>query len=235
MTQTLKRLTWFNHFNVYLLSTPRGLVLVDSAAPGMFGWLVKSLRKVGVAPEQLAGVVVTHFHIDHVGTALALQRCGVPVYALNHEIPILSGEVPHPGYSGIGGQIMLTAERLLFGKVLFQGVQSLENGQKLFDSPWRVVATPGHTPGSLSLFNEASGDLLSGDTLVNNFGCPSANHPLFAADYQMAMQSALNLLELEPKQIYPGHGKPLPLSAYFKVQEQLAKKLGSLGSPVKDR
>ena len=69
MTQTLKRLTWFNHFNVYLLSTPRGLVLVDSAAPGMFGWLVKSLRKVGVAPEQLAGVVVTHFHIDHVGTA----------------------------------------------------------------------------------------------------------------------------------------------------------------------
>jgi glyoxylase-like metal-dependent hydrolase (beta-lactamase superfamily II) len=62
---------WFNQFNVYLLSTPRGLVLVDSAAPGMFRWLVKSLQKVGVAPEQLAGVVVPHFHIDHVGTAIA--------------------------------------------------------------------------------------------------------------------------------------------------------------------
>jgi glyoxylase-like metal-dependent hydrolase (beta-lactamase superfamily II) len=54
---------------VYLISTSKGLVLVDSAAPGMFGWLVKSLRKVGIAPAQLAGVVVTHFHIDHVGTA----------------------------------------------------------------------------------------------------------------------------------------------------------------------
>lgn len=71
MTQNLKRLTWFNQINVYLLSTPNGLVLIDSAAPGMFGWLVKSLRKVGVTPKQLAGVVVTHFHIDHVGTAIA--------------------------------------------------------------------------------------------------------------------------------------------------------------------
>jgi glyoxylase-like metal-dependent hydrolase (beta-lactamase superfamily II) len=225
MEQILRRLTWFNHFNLYLLSTPKGLVLVDSATPGMFGWLVKSLRKVGVAPEQLAGVVVTHFHIDHVGTALALQQCGVPMYALMQEIPILLGEVPHPGYGGVAGKVMLAAERLVFGKLVFQGVQPLEPGQKLFDSTWRVVAAPGHTPGSLALFNEESGDLLSGDTLVNNFGHPSANHPLFAADYQTAMQSALNLLKLEPKQIHPGHGKPLPLSAYFKVQEQLVRKL----------
>ena len=74
MMHTLKRLTWFNQINVYLLATPKGLVLIDSAAPGMFGWLVKSLRKVGIKPEQLAGVVVTHFHIDHVGTAMALQK-----------------------------------------------------------------------------------------------------------------------------------------------------------------
>lgn len=225
MEQTLRRLTWFNHFNLYLLSTPRGLVLVDSAMPGMFGWLVKSLQQVGVSPERLAGVVVTHFHIDHVGTALALQQYGVPMYALQQEIPILLGEVPHPGYGGVAGQIMLAAERLVFGKLVFKGVIPLEPGQKLFDSSWSVVAAPGHTPGSLALFNEESGDLLSGDTLVNNFGRPSANHALFAADYPMAMQSALNLLKLEPKRIHPGHGKPLPLSAYFKVQEQLMRKL----------
>ena len=71
MTQNLKRLTWFNQINVYLLSTSRGLVLIDSAVPGMFGWLIKSLRKVRVTPQQFAGVVVTHFHIDHVGTAIA--------------------------------------------------------------------------------------------------------------------------------------------------------------------
>ena len=115
MTQALKRLTWFNQINVYLISTPQGPVLVDSAAPGMFGWLVKSLRQVGLTPAQLAGVVVTHFHIDHVGTAMALQKCGVPVYALAAEVPILTGQAPHSGYGGTAGKILLAAERLLFG------------------------------------------------------------------------------------------------------------------------
>lgn len=71
MTQNLKRLTWFNQIDVYLLLTSKGLVLIDNTAPGMFGWLIKSLRKVRVTPQQLAGVVITHFHIDHVGTAIA--------------------------------------------------------------------------------------------------------------------------------------------------------------------
>ncbi len=39
MPETLRRITFLNQFNVYLISTPRGLVLIDSAVPGMFGWL----------------------------------------------------------------------------------------------------------------------------------------------------------------------------------------------------
>jgi glyoxylase-like metal-dependent hydrolase (beta-lactamase superfamily II) len=223
MEQILRRLTWFNQINVYLLTTPQGLVLVDSAAPSMFGWLVKSLRKVGVTPEQLAGVVVTHFHIDHIGTAISLAKYGVPMYALAEEVPILLGEVPHPGYGGMAGRIMLAAEQLIFGKPSFSKVHSLEAGQRLFGSTWRIVAAPGHTPGSLALFNTETGDLLSGDTLISDFGCPRHNTPLFTADYGRLKQSALNLLTMEPKYIHPGHGKPLPLSAYAKVQNRLVK------------
>ena len=225
MTQTLKRLTtWFNQINVYLISTPYGPVLVDSAAPGMFWWLAKSLREVGIAPEQLAGVIVTHFHIDHVGTAMALQKCGVPIYALAAEVPILMGDTAHPGYGGTAGRVLLAAERLLFGNPSFVGVRSLEVGQKLLGTTWRVVASPGHTPGSLALFNEDTGDLLSGDTLVSDFCCPRANLSFFTPDCKTLVESALNLMALEPKYIHPGHGKPLPLSAYAKVQAQLISK-----------
>ncbi len=185
MEQTLRRLTWFDQINVYLLNTPQGLVLVDSAMPGMFGWLVKSLRKVGVAPEQLAGVVVT----------------------------ILRGEAPH------------SVEQLIFGKPSFPQVQSLEAGQRLFGSTWRVVAAPGHTPGSLALFKTETGDLLSGDTLISDFGCPRANTSLFTADSPKLVESALNLMSLEPKIIHPAHGKPLPLSSYAKAQKRLVRKL----------
>jgi glyoxylase-like metal-dependent hydrolase (beta-lactamase superfamily II) len=224
MTQILRRITWFNQINIYLISTHQGPVLVDSAAPGMFGWLVKSLHQVGIAPAQLAGVIVTHFHIDHVGTAMALQKCGVPVYALAAEVPILIGDAPHSGYGGTAGKILLAAERLLFGNPSFSGIRSLEVGQKLFGTAWCVIAAPGHTPGSLALYKEDTGDLLSGDTLVSDFGCPRANLSFFTPDCDRLVESALNLMALEPKYIYPGHGKPLPLLAYSKVQKQLISK-----------
>jgi glyoxylase-like metal-dependent hydrolase (beta-lactamase superfamily II) len=128
--QHLHRLTWFNQINVYLISTPQGPLLIDSAAPGAFRWLVRSLRHVGIAPSQLVGVVVTHFHLDHVGTAMALQKCGVPVYALAAEVPILMGEAPHSGYRGTAGKILLSAERLLFGNPSFTGIRSLSVGEK---------------------------------------------------------------------------------------------------------
>jgi glyoxylase-like metal-dependent hydrolase (beta-lactamase superfamily II) len=223
--QHLHRLTWFNQINVYLISTPQGPVLVDSAAPGAFRWLVKSLRQVGIKPEQLAGVVVTHFHLDHVGTAIALQKCGVPMYALAAEVPILMGDAPHASYSGTAGKILLAAERLFFGSPAFVGVRSLSVGERLLGTTWRVVAAPGHTPGSLALYNEETGDLLSGDTLVSDFGCPRANLSFFTADRDRLIESALNLMALEPKYIHPGHGKPLPLSAYAKVQERLVDKI----------
>ncbi len=223
--QHLQRLTWFNQINVYLISTAQGPVLVDSAAPGMFGWLVKSLRQVGIKPEQLAGVVVTHFHLDHVGTAMALQKCGVPMYALAAEVPILMGNAPHSGYRGTAGGILLAAERLFFGNPSFLGVRSLSVGEKLLGTTWEVVETPGHTPGSLALYNQDTGDLLSGDTLVSDFGCPRANLSFFTADSDKLIESALNLMALEPKYIHPAHGKPLPLSAYAKVQKELSYKL----------
>jgi glyoxylase-like metal-dependent hydrolase (beta-lactamase superfamily II) len=225
MPETLRRISFLNQFNIYLISTPRGLVLIDSAVPGMFGWLTHSLRKIGVEPGQLAGVVVTHFHIDHVGTALCLQRLGVPMYALAEEIPILLGKVPHPGYGGRVGRVMLAAEKLVFGRLSFDGVQPLEAGQMLFESNWKVIAAPGHTPGNLALLNEATGDLLSGDTLVSDFGCPRFGQSLFAVDHKQLMTSALDLLDLKPTSIHPGHGKPLPLSAYARVHERLIDRL----------
>jgi glyoxylase-like metal-dependent hydrolase (beta-lactamase superfamily II) len=178
---------------------------------------------VGIAPSQLAGVVVTHFHLDHVGTAMALQKCGVPVYALAAEVPILMGDAPHSGYRGTAGKILLAAERLLFGNPSFTEIRSLSVGEKLLNTTWRVVAAPGHTPGSLALYNEETGDLLSGDTLVSDFGCPRANLSFFTADRDRLIESALNLMALEPKYIHPGHGKPLPLSAYAKAQQQLVR------------
>jgi glyoxylase-like metal-dependent hydrolase (beta-lactamase superfamily II) len=228
-TRSLQRLTFFDHINVYLLATPCGPVLVDSAAPGMFGWLVRSLGRVGLAPQDLAGVVVTHFHLDHVGTAARLHGLGVPVYALLEEVPILAGREPHPGYGGLAGRALLAVEKAVFGSPQLPGVQPLRAGDALFDTTWRVLAAPGHTPGSLALFDEKDGDLLSGDTLVSDFAWPRGPHPLFTADYPRAVASALELLALAPSRIHPGHGKPFPATAYAAVRDRLRSRLDRMG------
>ncbi len=221
---SIRRLTFVDYLNVYLLDSPAGPVLVDSAAPGMFGWLRGALRRVGLRPEELAAVVLTHFHADHVGTARALQALGVPVYALREEIPILSGEAPHPGYGRMGGQLLRAAERLVLPESRFHGVHALEAGQELLGTGWQVLAAPGHTPGSLALFWDDTGDLISGDTLVSNFSWPRGPHPLFTADQTRAERSALALLDLEPRRIHPGHGPPLPGSAWDRVRARLRRR-----------
>jgi glyoxylase-like metal-dependent hydrolase (beta-lactamase superfamily II) len=224
-SQVAQRLTWLNRFNVYLIETPNGPVLVDGAAPGLFGWLERGLRAAGLTPQDLAALVVTHCHLDHIGTAVQLERLGVPLYALAPEVPILTGTAPAPGYTGAAGRVLALAERVVFGRRTFAQVHGLEPGERLFGSEWEVVGAPGHTPGSLALFNQRSGELLSGDTLVSDFAWPRGPNRLFAADHPRAMASALELLALEPGRILPGHGRPLPAADYQPARRKLVEKL----------
>ncbi|MEM7243864.1 MAG: MBL fold metallo-hydrolase [Acidobacteriota bacterium] len=203
--------------NLYLLDTPAGPVLVDAGTPGMSGWIERRLVERGLRVSDLAGVVLTHFHVDHAGCAAWLSRRGVPVLALADEVPILAGTAPHPGYGRVGGRLLLALERAVVPPVPLPGVRALQAGDRLFDGDWTVVSAPGHTPGSLALFQETTGDLLSGDTLVSDFDWPRGPHPLFSSDVDGGRASARRLLELEPRVVWPAHGRPLPPDAWGRL------------------
>lgn len=227
---SIHRLSFLDLLNVYVVDTPAGPVLVDGAAPGMMPWLRRGLRGLGLAPRDLAGVVVTHFHRDHVGTARALAAEGVPLLAHRDEVAILRGEAPHAGYGpGRGSRALCWLERHLLGPLRFREVRALDTGEALLGSSWRVLAAPGHTPGSLALFNADTGDLLSGDTLVNQLGRPRGPHPFYTADPRRALASALALLEHEPTRILPGHGRPVPSAAFDHERRRWQAALASSG------
>lgn len=155
-------------------------------------------------------MVLTHFHLDHVGSAARLAECGVPVWALDADAAILRGTAAHPGYGDAGSGILAGLEQLVLGTPHLPAVRSLTPNSALFDSEWRIVAAPGHTPGSLALFDEASGDLISGDTLVAAFGFATGPHALFTPKLAQSQRSAELLLDLDPVRILPGHGPILP-------------------------
>ncbi|MBI2569598.1 MAG: MBL fold metallo-hydrolase [Candidatus Schekmanbacteria bacterium] len=226
MNQDPELITLHHLINLYLLQTPRGPVLVDSALPGMYLWIAARLRRRGVFPRDLAGIVLTHFHLDHAGTAALFNRDGVPVLAHRDEIPILAGEAPHPGYGGAGGKVLLAAERALFRRPVFSHLVPLEPDVPLLDSDWTVVSAPGHSPGSLALWNARSQSLLSGDTLITTFGRPRGPVPLYTADLRRARDSARRLLDLEPLRILPGHGPTVSATRFSKLRATLTPAAG---------
>ncbi len=206
--------------NLYLIETRAGWVLVDCGAAGMFPWICRQLNKRGIPPHSLAAVVLTHAHADHAGTAAQFARIGVPVLAHIDDACFLRGEQPHPGYGGLAGRALHELEHR-FARLRVGSVQDLADDQPLFGSPWQVVAAPGHTPGSIGLWHRDKGWLMSGDTLVTTFGRLRGPVPVFTADLSAGQKSALQLLDLEPKTILPGHGPPVAAARFGKLKAQL--------------
>jgi len=75
-----------------------------------------------------------------------------------------------------------------------------------------VIETPGHTPGSISLFDPGIGLLLAGDALNGNDDGTAISGPSaqFSADMDTANASVAKLAELDVRAAAFGHGQPVP-------------------------
>jgi len=86
--------------NVYLLlgSTP---TLVDTGMPGYTNAILSYIDSLGLATGGLARIVITHHHLDHVGSLAAIkQRTSAPVSAHPVDAPFIIGEKPPLPASG---------------------------------------------------------------------------------------------------------------------------------------
>ena len=217
---------FFSHLNLYLIPTPKGYVLVDTGIAGMLPWITRKLSKHHLAPGDLAGVLVTHCHRDHSGCARALSDLGIPILTHHLEAPILRGEQSYPHYGGsLRGKALKFIERAcLPTPPTLNHIIELSDDERLLNSEWRILPAPGHSPGSIALWNPNSGSLLTGDTLVTSFGKAQGPHPVFTEDQDQAEASALRLLELEPKELLPGHGPLLEAAAFESVKVDLKRR-----------
>ena len=189
--------------NCYLLSDGGHAFVVDPCCRTEV--ILAALREQGLT---LDGVLLTHGHFDHVMSLAPL------VLACPAEICLGEGDADFPsdgsknGFSVFYGQdrTFPPADRLLKdGDVLPLGNASV-----------RVIATPGHTNGSVSFLCERSGEqsfLLTGDTLFSdNVG----RTDLYGGSWSLLCRSLATLSELsrtdEGIVIYPGHGESALLS-----------------------
>ena len=152
------------------------------------------LEEVETLGLQIAYVIDTHAHFDHIlGNSEVLSATGAKLALHRADAPLLAQG---------GGASMFG----LFGISSPQPDLFLEDGEmiELGGVKLRVIHTPGHTPGGISLHETSSGVLFCGDSL---FCAGVGRTDLPGGDYDTLMRSLQKLLALPDETVvYPGHG-----------------------------
>ena len=189
--------------NVYVVVTDDGLLLVDTGIPGSAGGICSFIEAMGRDLSEVRDIVLTHFDLDHVGSAAALKaRTGARVSIHEADAPVLTGQQSPWG-------------RMLVVRVLYRLlVKPLTPDRLLQDGDTigglRVVHTPGHTAGSIALVRD-DGVVFSGDALLSDKrGTVIPPDLRLAQDPHQASVSAEAIQALQPRLLLAGHGAPAP-------------------------
>ncbi|MGH3029353.1 MAG: MBL fold metallo-hydrolase [Gaiellaceae bacterium] len=208
--------------NFYLVSDGGEAMLIDAGYPGYFAQLEAAAAALAGGLQALRGVIVTHHHLDHAGTAGAVHsRAGATVFAHEGDAAKLRGEIashPPSGFYGEGwrpSMIRYLAHTVGAGGVRYRPVSELtllEDGQEL-DLPGRprIIYTPGHTAGHCSALLPDRGVLACGDAMVN-FDYASGQTGLrlhrFNEDRESARATLARLGGALAEILLFGHGDP---------------------------
>ncbi|MBW8687491.1 MBL fold metallo-hydrolase [Chitinophaga sp. B61] len=159
--------------NAYLVKTGGKLVLIDAGAAELYGptlgHLPESLQKIGVSPEQIDAVLITHIHTDHTGGLMQGNKMVFPnatIYISKPETDFwLTAESRAKAPEKLQRWFQEAADKV--GPYLAAGkVKHFDYGKELFPGI-TPIATPGHTPGHTFYALESKGQrmLFVGDII----------------------------------------------------------------------
>lgn len=187
--------------NVYLA----GDVLIDAGSRHAARRILRQLHDRPVATH-----VLTHAHGDHQGSSHQLcQTLGLPLWCGEADAPaVQDGRIrermpAHP---------IAWAFATAFAGPAHPVARRLHEGDEV--AGWRVLDTPGHSLGHISLWRESDRTLICGDVFTNIdtlTGLPGLHEPkgFFTPDPVRNRESMRRLAALEPALVCFGHGRPL--------------------------
>ena len=207
----------------FLLLTGDAPALVDS------GFVAGARSTVALAHEhcrQVAWVVNTHWHSDHVGGNALLQAHGTGVIGSREDADALDRGSPG----------CCVAEYLDQPVPRYTVDRRVGDGDRLplGNTQWTVLAVPGHTPGHLALWNADHRILVAGDTLSSyDVGWVNIMREGTGA-LDRALTSLLRLRDLDARLILPGHGPIItdPATALDKAVDRIRRQRADLDLAV---
>jgi len=172
------------------------LAVVDTGVAASHHTIVEALAELDKSPAEVAWIVNTHAHPDHAGGNRQFQEsvdpkftCHVKAARWIEDMDLQFKERPIYGFDSlVGGSVQVTRQ--------------LEDGDEidLGDMTLQVIFTPGHSPGSISLFCPQDGTLLTGDAIPPTNGLPLYYH---LAESRQSLQRLARLQNV--KTMYHSH------------------------------
>lgn len=175
------------------------VTLVDCGIKRAPAKIVAGLAAIGKHPRDVQQIILTHAHSDHAGgSAEMVKRTGVPGISVHVD------EVQYVETGTAPPRDTSTRLGAIFAKVPFGGfapspvVQEFRDGDLLpTGGGLRVLHTPGHSPGHISLLHEPSGVLITGDAIWNMRAKMTWPTKAFCTSFKENVQTAHALGEIE--------------------------------------
>lgn len=197
--------------NVYILRDER-TVMVDAGFPVDAGRIMREFDDGELADPEL--ILVTHYHLDHTGSLSKLkERYGCPVAMHAEDADVMEGS---RDYEVFKVDRLRTLYYRLLGPLLFPW-SNVDVDMRISDGEvidalggLEVIHVPGHTRGSILLYQRERGLLFTGDTVRNENGVLDGPPPLFSTDIEEAFFNIRSrILGLDFDILMPGHGDPV--------------------------
>jgi glyoxylase-like metal-dependent hydrolase (beta-lactamase superfamily II) len=197
---------------MYVIGLPESqdFTLVDCGLMDSAEYKLETLDEIGIKREHLKRVILTHTHIDHIGS-----------------LPEFLAAVPHLEvwvHEDEGAALKQSDMRIVFGNSMFESMlrsyypippnflnvpvhRMLKDGEilNLGGLEFEVLHIPGHSCGSIGLFHRESRMLMSGDTIYADGAI--GRYDLESADPAALKQSLLKIASLDVETLLPCHNR----------------------------
>lgn len=172
--------------SAYVLVRGGEAAIVDTGLGGSADAIHSTLEGVGLDWSAVGHLILTHKHGDHVGSAA----------------DVLAAAPDAVGYAGAEDIGAISLPRPL---------TAVGDGDSVFGLS--VITTPGHTPGSISIYDPVGGFVVAGDAIRTEAGKPALPNAQFTEDMEAAKASVAKLGALTFETLLVGHGDPIESGA----------------------
>lgn len=215
------------YVNVYSIKNEDKILLIDTGwnDERSFNSLISNFNSINLKLNQVKGIIITHFHMDHLGLSLILEeRSRAPVYIHEKDRDYIRNILKDVDTSiasfkdalkkvGAPSDILNNLERfswirwIKFFEKFYEIVIGIKDNEiiKFGNFELELLWTPGHTPGHICVYDKSSRILFSGDHILPTISSNISTFDFKINPLQQYIDSLGKVSSLEVDNILPAH------------------------------